>query len=71
MALSPESQRIINELRAAKSWPKSDAKRMAKVQEESRLKDIKRIKTRVSPLKSGGLAGPIGMGGGFPNELNK
>ena len=71
MPMSPESQNIVNALRASMNWPKSDPARMARVQEESRLKDIKRIKTRVSPLKGGGLAGPMGSGGGFPNELNK
>jgi len=60
--MSPEAQRIVDELRASKNWPKADPKQLAKIQSQARIKDIRRIKTRVSPLKGGGLAGPIGGG---------
>lgn len=68
MSMSSEAQRIVDALRASKNWPKADPKQVQKIQSQARIKDVRRIKTRVSPLKGGGLATGAG---GFPNDLNK
>ncbi len=53
--MTPEAQRIVDELRKRMGWTRG----VAPV--EDKAKEIKRIRTAPFPLKGGGISGPFGM----------
>ena len=53
--MTPEAQRIVDDLRRSMGWTKG--KGIA----EDKTKEIKRIKTAPFPLKGGGISGPYGI----------
>lgn len=53
--MTPEAQRIVDELRKSMGWTRGV------VPVEDKAKEIKRIRTAPFPLKGGGISGPFGL----------